>query len=388
MKHGASTGTRRHGRWRDGSNRDGGHPAVSTREADRRLSNLLRLCGNGMMDTEASSATTATRRPATAAAPICQNPGGLELQRLAERLHVAGSAATASSASSEACDDGNTAAGDGCAADCKTVEPGYECRVPGRSCVPACGDGMIDRRRGSATTATPTNGDGCSANLPGRAGRHLHGHAQRLQVVRLRQRHEGRQRGLRLRHQPHRPWPTGCSGANGLFFGDATGCSKTCTQEPTCRTAPTTQACAITLRQRRHRDGRGLRRRQPGRRRRLLVDLHARGRLHVLRRARRTTPRRARSRATAGKCLQLPIILRDFKNEKRSGGHPDFFYLGAPVADPSASPACRARPARPVQQALLRSRTPAVRPRRTTRSTAAGTSRRRRWARTASRCST
>jgi fibro-slime domain-containing protein len=35
-----------------------------------------------------------------------------------------------------------------------------------------------------------------------------------------------------------------------------------------------------------------------------------------------------------GKCLQLPVIYRDFKNEKESGGHPDFFYLGATVANP------------------------------------------------------
>jgi fibro-slime domain-containing protein len=32
-----------------------------------------------------------------------------------------------------------------------------------------------------------------------------------------------------------------------------------------------------------------------------------------------------------GKCLQLPIIYRDFKSEHETGGHPDFFYLGAPV---------------------------------------------------------
>ena len=36
----------------------------------------------------------------------------------------------------------------------------------------------------------------------------------------------------------------------------------------------------------------------------------------------------------SGQCLQLPIIYRDFKSEKESGGHPDFFYLGAPVANP------------------------------------------------------
>ncbi len=31
--------------------------------------------------------------------------------------------------------------------------------------------------------------------------------------------------------------PTGCTGPNGLFNGDGTGCSKTCTKEPTCRNA-------------------------------------------------------------------------------------------------------------------------------------------------------
>ena len=37
----------------------------------------------------------------------------------------------------------------------------------------------------------------------------------------------------------------------------------------------------------------------------------------------------------SGECLKLPVIYRDFKNESVSGGHPDFFYLGAP------SPAAR-----------------------------------------------
>src|SRR5262249_3302948 len=39
---------------------------------------------------------------------------------------------------------------------------------------------------------------------------------------------------------------------------------------------------------------------------------------------------------TAGaKCLELPIVYRDFKNESVSGGHPDFFYMGfSPIANP------------------------------------------------------
>ena len=38
-----------------------------------------------------------------------------------------------------------------------------------------------------------------------------------------------------------------------------------------------------------------------------------------------------------GKCLELPIKYRDYKNESVTGGHPDFFYLGASVANPAVS---------------------------------------------------
>jgi cysteine-rich repeat protein len=40
---------------------------------------------------------------------------------------------------SEACDDGNTVSGDGCSGDCRQVEPGWRCRVPGKSCTEVCG---------------------------------------------------------------------------------------------------------------------------------------------------------------------------------------------------------------------------------------------------------
>ena len=36
----------------------------------------------------------------------------------------------------------------------------------------------------------------------------------------------------------------------------------------------------------------------------------------------------------SGKCLELPVKYRDYKNESVSGGHPDFFYLGATVPNP------------------------------------------------------
>ena len=44
----------------------------------------------------------------------------------------------------ETCDDGNRADGDGCSADCKTIEPGWQCRVPGMPCAQTCGVSQID----------------------------------------------------------------------------------------------------------------------------------------------------------------------------------------------------------------------------------------------------
>jgi len=63
----------------------------------------------------------------------------------------------------EACDDGNSVSGDGCAADCKTVERDYGCLEPGKACVSLvhCGDGEL---RGTETCddGNTRSGDGCS----------------------------------------------------------------------------------------------------------------------------------------------------------------------------------------------------------------------------------
>jgi fibro-slime domain-containing protein len=64
--------------------------------------------------------------------------------------------------SNKACDDGNTDSGDGCSSDCKTVETGYICRVPGKPCSTRCGDGMT-RNFEVCDDGNTDNGDGCSA---------------------------------------------------------------------------------------------------------------------------------------------------------------------------------------------------------------------------------
>ncbi|CAM3940890.1 DUF4215 domain-containing protein [Corallococcus sp. ZKHCc1 1396] len=67
-------------------------------------------------------------------------------------------------ATPEVCDDRNKAGGDGCAADCKSIEPGWSCPFQGQRCRAAeCGDKIIagDEECEDGNTV-PTNGDGCS----------------------------------------------------------------------------------------------------------------------------------------------------------------------------------------------------------------------------------
>ncbi len=64
----------------------------------------------------------------------------------------------------EACDDGNTAGGDGCAADCMLVEDGYRCPTPGVLCIPiVCGNARIHPPE-QCDDGNGVGGDGCSAS--------------------------------------------------------------------------------------------------------------------------------------------------------------------------------------------------------------------------------
>ena len=162
----------------------------------------------------------------------------------------------------EACDDGNAVAGDGCAADCRTVEPGFSCAPAGQRRVTAiarCGDGVV---------VPPELCD--DGNTDRR--RRLLGHVQdraRLQVHRQPQ-----------RVHAARPAATRSSRARRAAT-TATPCRSTAAPR-TVRASPTAPARRLHVElRRRHRGRRGLRRRQQHRRRRLLGDLQDRARLHV-----------------------------------------------------------------------------------------------------------
>ena len=71
----------------------------------------------------------------------------------------------------EACDDGNSKGGDGCTADCHTVEKDYLCPQPGSACVylVACGDGRLGGKE-TCDDGNAKAGDGCSSTCESEAG--------------------------------------------------------------------------------------------------------------------------------------------------------------------------------------------------------------------------
>ena len=136
-------------------------------------------------------------------------------------------------ASFESCDDGNMVSGDGCSSDCMMIEAGWECRVPGKKCVPLCGDGILTGGE-KCDDKNTMNGDGCSSTCLIEAGSSCDNTTLPSKCTKavcgnmIPEAGEGCDKGP----------------DNGLFFGDGTGCSKTCTPEPKCRDASgVTGAC-------------------------------------------------------------------------------------------------------------------------------------------------
>ncbi len=213
--------------------------------------------------------------------------------------------------STEACDDGNTVGGDGCSADCGTIEPGYQCRVPGARCVPLCGDGVLTGSE-NCDDLNAVSGDGCSSTCLTEPGYSCSGTTCTASVC---------GNGM---VEAGESCDAGAN--NGLFYGDGTGCSKTCTNEPVCRDASgNTTACSTacgdgnidageTCDDGNAVDGDGC----------SSACTDEGGFVCT------TVENRDTTDCTAGgECLVLPIIYRDFDGENVAGGHPDFFYMGA-----------------------------------------------------------
>jgi fibro-slime domain-containing protein len=131
----------------------------------------------------------------------------------------------------EACDDGNQEDGDGCAADCLRVEPGYSCARPGHPCIPIarCGDGFVTPPE-QCDDSNSEEGDGCSPRCTFELGYKCSGNPSVCE-------------------------PTVCGdsiieGAESCDDGNTTpfdGCSSRCQSEPDCSQGACTSRCGDGL---------------------------------------------------------------------------------------------------------------------------------------------
>jgi fibro-slime domain-containing protein len=217
--------------------------------------------------------------------------------------------------SSEACDDKNTVDGDGCSADCQTVAPGWRCRA-GKPCTSICGDSNIVEGVETCDDGNKESGDGCSSTCVTEPGYSCTGTPSTCTAASCgngeKETGEACDLGKDL---------------NGLFHGDGTGCSRTCTQEPTCRDETgKTSACVTrcgdgnidTNRDEECDDGNGVTgdgcsaecKKEDGF---TCVD--------------KTKKDAQPCSSGTGDCLQLPITYRDFDGANLTTGHPDFLYM-------------------------------------------------------------
>ena len=292
-------------------------------------------CGNGVVD-PGEKCDDGNKVGNDGCTPICQVEDGWVCPPkggACTRTQICGDGILQSP---EQCDDGNMTSGDGCSSTC-TVEAGYECRVPGRKCVPLCGDGIILGGE-QCDDHNTTSGDGCSATCGIEPGATCTGMPSVCMVAKcgdgIKQGNEACDCGTDATKLP-----TDCTGPNGLFNGDGTGCSKTCTLEPICRGTAgtgTTHACNTVCGNGNLEAGEacddgntvsgdGCSGPKPDGTGGCQIE------------AGFTCPTAPQSDAVpctqfgdTGNCLELPVKYRDFKNESvTSGGHPDFFFLGS-----------------------------------------------------------
>ena len=132
--------------------------------------------------------------------------------------------------SGEVCDDGNKRDGDGCSADCRTIEKDFVCPEAGKLCVYTvrCGDGVVS---GTERCDPPNVGQGCSATCdlePGHVCDPPPTPPSPSSPSRCHQTVCG---------DGHAEGTEACDDGNTV---DGDGCSGTCTLEPDC----TSGACA------------------------------------------------------------------------------------------------------------------------------------------------
>jgi fibro-slime domain-containing protein len=286
-------------------------------DAVPRPDTLLMTCGNGRIDPgeECDDGNTTNGDGCTS---LCQIEANWDCPNAGQPCVYIAVCGNGILTSNEACDDGNTVSGDGCSADCSMVEPGWICPVPGKRCVPNCGDGIITGTE-QCDDGNTTSGDGCSSTCLLEPGASCPTPGQPCTKAVCGD-------GVKQSNEACDAGPL-----NGLFYGDGTGCSKTCTKEPVCRNAAgKTGACATACGNGNVETGEQCDddnlNNGDGCSSTCMIESGF---------TCATNPMPDTSNCVqpndSGQCLELPVIYRDFKNESLTGGHPDFFFYGATV---------------------------------------------------------
>ena len=295
-------------------------------------------CGNGVIDPGetcddgvAPSQKTGTNAVNTGCSALCQIEANWNCPTAGQPCTYVGVCGNGVLTSNKQCDDGNTTNGDGCSSSCQ-LETGWTCRVVGKPCTPTCGDGVVRLGKECDTGNNAPNkpDDGCSPTCQIEPGWSCTGSPSVCThavcgngVVETGEACDCGTNATNL--------PTGCTGPNGLFNGDGSGCSKTCTREPICRGtngSGATHACTPTC-------GNG--NIEPGEQCDDGNTVSGDGCSSSCQIEDGFTCNTQTDPDTqpctqsiySGNCLELPVKYRDFKSEHESGGHPDFFYYGA-----------------------------------------------------------
>jgi fibro-slime domain-containing protein len=283
-------------------------------------------CGNGMVEPpeQCDDANKVSGDGCTGSVP-----GGLSCQLEGNAQCMPGQMCTTVSVCGDGfvtaldgCDDANVNDGDGCPANCSAVEPGWQCRIPGRACTPLCGDGAVVGTE-QCDDGNPNNDDGCSSNCVIEPGSSCTPPMPGVPSVCTKA----------VCGNGAQEAGEGCDAGplNGLFNGNATGCSKTCTKEPVCRDASgVTQACASVCGDANvdAMAGEGC---DDGN----AVSGDGCSATCQLETGFNCSDMPATDTQTcstgAGQCLVLPITFRDFDGQNQAMGHPDFYYLNNPA---------------------------------------------------------
>jgi fibro-slime domain-containing protein len=120
------------------------------------------VCGNGALQVDGEECDDGNTAASDGCSDTCTVEPGYVCP-VAGAMCQAAACGDGVLAGSELCDDGNAAPGDGCSDTC-TFEPNYECATPGMPCTPTdCGNGSVEGSE-ACDDGNHYLGDGCGIN--------------------------------------------------------------------------------------------------------------------------------------------------------------------------------------------------------------------------------